>query len=496
MSRPRAARTARAKLLVVLGVVGLAASLAAMSLAASPPAAPTLTSTPPAPSASTSASFSFTGPGGATLECRLDASSFAACTSPKTYSGMALGSHTFRVRATKSGQTSSETAYTWSVVVPTAAIATSPANPTNSQSASFTFTADASNATFECKLDAAAFAACTSPKSYSGLAASSHTFQVRALGSAGTGAAASRTWAVDLTPPAAPAITGGPPASPAWTTSTSATFTFTGETGATFQCKLDGAAFAACSSPRSYSGLAQGSHSFQVQQTDAAGNQGPAASWTFFVDTVPPTRPVFSQTPPDPSSSTSATFAWSSTDPAPSSGIAGYLCSKENGSYAPCSSPLTYTVEATNNGQHQFAVVAVDRAGNVSPAASYTWKVATDSGKSFTIAGSVSGLFPGAWQSIPVTITNPNNQVLYVTSLSVTASGAPGGCDSSSNIETQPSSASSANKLAVPANASNWPVPAGPFQPRIRLRNTAGNQDNCKSRTFGLSFTGSGTNQP
>jgi hypothetical protein len=39
-------------------------------------------------------------------------------------------------------------------------------------------------------------------------------------------------------------------------------------------------------------------------------------------------------------------------------------------------------------------------------------------------------------------------------------------------------------------------VPAGPFQPRIRLMNTAGNQDNCKSRRFGLSFAGSGTNQP
>jgi hypothetical protein len=42
----------------------------------------------------------------------------------------------------------------------------------------------------------------------------------------------------------------------------------------------------------------------------------------------------------------------------------------------------------------------------------------------------------------------------------------------------------------------NWPVPAGPFQPQIRLRYSAGNQDNCKSKSFALGYSGSGTNQP
>jgi Lysyl oxidase len=65
----------------------------------------TITSGPPNPSTSSSASFSFTGTDDVTpttsltYECKLDAESFAACTSPKSYSGLSDGSHTFQVRA-------------------------------------------------------------------------------------------------------------------------------------------------------------------------------------------------------------------------------------------------------------------------------------------------------------------------------------------------------------------------------------------------------------
>jgi hypothetical protein len=82
-------------------------------------------------------------------------------------------------------------------------------------------------------------------------------------------------------------ITGGPSGT---VTSANASFTFAAsESGATFACSLDGGGFQPCSSPQAYPGLADGTHSFQVRSTDAAGNTdaSPAArSWT--VRAAPP----------------------------------------------------------------------------------------------------------------------------------------------------------------------------------------------------------------
>lgn len=92
-------------------------------------------------------------------------------------------------------------------LAPNTSIDSNPSNPSGSTSASFTFSGtDADSVlTFECKLDAAAFAPCTSPQNYSGLATGSHTFQVRATDRAGNTDAspASFTWSIvtDSTPP-------------------------------------------------------------------------------------------------------------------------------------------------------------------------------------------------------------------------------------------------------------------------------------------------------
>src|SRR5207237_199711 len=171
-----------------------------------------ITSAPPAPSTSSSASFSFTATeAGSSFACQLDGSAFAACASPKSYSGLADGSHTFRVRATDPAGNTDPTpaSYTWTVDTtppdttmpdttrnatptppsapwplhtppPDTTLTPSPTPCRSSSSASFSFTATEAGSTFACRLDASAFAACASPKSYSGLADGSHTFRVRA----------------------------------------------------------------------------------------------------------------------------------------------------------------------------------------------------------------------------------------------------------------------------------------------------------------------------
>lgn len=55
---------------------------------------------PPVPTSSTSASIAFTVGDGVTTQCRLDADSWAGCSSPWTTSGLTEGTHTFEARGT------------------------------------------------------------------------------------------------------------------------------------------------------------------------------------------------------------------------------------------------------------------------------------------------------------------------------------------------------------------------------------------------------------
>jgi len=139
----------------------------------------------------TTAAFAFEADeAGASFACSLDGAELASCTSPQLYNGLAHGAHTFAVRATDSAGNTDPTpatrAWTVDTTPPKTMITSGPRSPTAATTANFVFSAE-SGATFECRIDAGAFAPCRSPwsASLSWLALGTHTFDVRATDAAG-----------------------------------------------------------------------------------------------------------------------------------------------------------------------------------------------------------------------------------------------------------------------------------------------------------------------
>jgi hypothetical protein len=163
-------------------------------------------------------------------------------------------------------------------------------------------------------------------------------------------------------------ITGGPTQG-SYTQSTSASFSFTSsKTPSTFECQLDGGAWSACTSPKSYSSLPDGSHTFCVKATDVDSNTDPTrACRTWTIDNVAPDTTIVIK-PDDPSASPVAQFTFTS-----SQSGSTFECQIDGGAWLGCGSPKAYTL---GSGQHTFNVRATDPAGNLDASpASYTWTI-------------------------------------------------------------------------------------------------------------------------
>ena len=253
----------------------------------------------------------------------------------------------------------------------------SPTSPSASASATFAFTDADSEATFSCRLDDAAASPCTSPTSYSSLADGPHVFGVKATDAAGNVSdETTYSWQIDTVAPPQPTLDTQPPNV---TNMTSATFSFSDtEAGVAFQCRLDGAAFSPCSSPASYSGLAEGGHSFDVRALDAAGNASAAASASWTIDT---TRPVVTidSGPADPTNATSARFDFRSDKEGT------FACSLDGEGFTACSSPATYS--GLLDGRHSFEVKATDGLGTTGLPTRYEWTVDTTAPPPPAVAG-------------------------------------------------------------------------------------------------------------
>lgn len=147
---------------------------------------------------------------GSTFGCRLDGQSFASCTSPFAFAGLADGQHVFQVTAIDAAGNADPTpaARTWTVdtSLPQTTLLAAPSGATAETQAVLRFDSPLARATFECSLDGADYAPCTSPLSVGPLSTGPHAFFVRAVNvSLRDPSPAAAFWTVDpgaFTPPA------------------------------------------------------------------------------------------------------------------------------------------------------------------------------------------------------------------------------------------------------------------------------------------------------
>jgi hypothetical protein len=240
-----------------------------------------------------SANVSFTNPADAASNlCKIDSGVQTACTSGWNTGALSTGSHTASVWAKDAaGNISSAASVAFKVANRVAAtIGGTPAASaiTATKATSFTYGGGDKQ---QCSVDGGAFLDCAADVG-SSLADGVHSIAVQA----GTtldattywGTSTTRSWTIDTHAPNT-TLSSGPPAK---TSDTSAVLVFSGAdpapgTAMHYECSIDGGAFAACTSPKTFTGLGVTSHTASVRAIDAAGNVdgSPATtSWTVVQD--------------------------------------------------------------------------------------------------------------------------------------------------------------------------------------------------------------------
>jgi hypothetical protein len=204
-------------------------------------------------------------------------------------------------------------------------------------------------------------------------------------------------------------------------------------------------------------------------------------------------RPKITTHPTAQTTSTSATFRLS--DRARN---VSFECHLDASPWRACGRTVTYA--SVDSGKHRFFARAT-RGLRKSRIVSFTWTVEAPmspvtpdgtSGPPFEITQAAPPplLYPGAGPSpLPLTLSNPNPDPIQVTSLSIEVKGGPPGCDPKANVRVEPSSASAADPLVIPAGGTLDVAAAQ--APTIELVENGTNQDACRGGSFSLSFNGS-----
>src|ERR671914_115991 len=130
---------------------------------------------PPTPTIEPDIQIEFAGSDNATpleevfFECSVDNGPWEPCSSPHSLQGVEPGDHTVRIRAVDLALNADPTplSYTWELVgPPNTTIDSAPPFVTGSPIATFEFSSDQANTTFECSLNGGDLVPCTSPVTY------------------------------------------------------------------------------------------------------------------------------------------------------------------------------------------------------------------------------------------------------------------------------------------------------------------------------------------
>lgn len=176
----------------------------------------------------------------------------------------------------------------------------------------------------------------------------------------------------DTTPPDTTIDPGSVP--PANSDSSSESFEFSSSATdlARFECKLENElSFTSCSSPKNYTGLSEGSHTFQARARDIAGNiDSSPASHTWTVDTVDPSGTVEINGGDAYTNDAAVNLTLSADDPSPASGVAEMSFSNDGTTWSAWEPFATskYLTLAGGDGEKTVQARFKDAAGNESGA--------------------------------------------------------------------------------------------------------------------------------
>ena len=238
--------------------------------------------------------FEFASEENSRYSCRWDASAtYEPCESGWTRTFTENATHTLRIRATdRAGNVSAPSnpvTFQARGRVTAVQIDSGPEGRTSDNTPTFTFSADAPDVEFGCRLVGTTFTTCNSPKTFGELVEGTYTFEVRGRDAAGNVTPLTRrTFVVDQT---GPVPTVAVPAADAVVAPSFSILLIANEP-ATWRCRIDSLAFQPCSSTQAFSNVAPGAHTLQAIGTDSLGNVGGVITRHFTVATpAPPAQP-------------------------------------------------------------------------------------------------------------------------------------------------------------------------------------------------------------